>query len=293
VVFGLLAIPTFFITRFIVLNFELFTSAGTIAKKQHDLMTIAVLLMLLVIVPVIFLILLFAWRYRASNHSAKYLPNWDTSKIDEFVWWAIPFEIILVLAAITWTSTHELDPWKPLESDTPPITIQVVSLNWKWLFIYPEEGIATVNELEIPVNTPVNFELTADSPMNSFLIPQLGGQIMVMTGMVTKIHLDATETGVFYGTSANFSGEGFTGMNFPVRVVSREQYDNWITHVKQTVSPLNKSTYDELAKPTRNEPAKQFVLTEPKLFALIIGKYMHHDMKSNADRKASIHNNHQ
>ena len=274
ILFGLLAIPIFFAARFIVINFKLFKAAGTIAEKEHNLMIIAILLMLLVIVPVMMLALGFAWYYRASNTKAKYLPDWDHAKTDELIWWAIPFEIILVLAAITWTTTHDLDPWKPLQSDTKPVVVQVVALDWKWLFIYPEEGIASVNELEIPAHTPINFELTADAPMNSFWIPQLGGQIMAMTGMVTKLHLDATETGTFNGTSANFSGEGFSGMNFPVHAVSDDEYRAWVNHVKVTSGTLDDASYTELAKQSKDVPAKQYVLTAPHLFTTIVSKFM-------------------
>jgi cytochrome o ubiquinol oxidase subunit 2 len=283
VLFGVLAVPIFFATRFIVINFRLFKSAGTIAEKEHNLMIIAILLMLLVIIPVIILVLSFAWHYRAGNSKAKYLPNWDHAKTDELIWWAIPFEIILVLASITWTSTHELDPWKPLESDVKPVVVQVVALDWKWLFIYPEEGIASVNELEIPAHTPINFELTADAPMNSFWIPQLGGQIMVMTGMVTKLHLDATQTGTYNGTSANFSGEGFSGMNFPVHAVSDSEYRTWVNHVKVTSGMLDDISYIELAKQSKNVPAKQYVLTAPNLFTTIVNKYMDPDNMEGMD----------
>jgi cytochrome o ubiquinol oxidase subunit 2 len=274
IIFGLLAIPTFLATRFIVINFKLFKAAGTIAKQEHDLMVVAILLMLLVIVPVILLALGFAWYYRAGNHKAKYLPDWDHAKTDELIWWAIPFEIILVLASITWTSTHDLDPWKPLQSDTKPVVVQVVALDWKWLFIYPEEGIATVNELEIPAHTPINFELTADAPMNSFWIPQLGGQIMVMTGMVTKLHLDATETGTYNGVSANFSGEGFSGMNFPVHAVSDTEYRTWVDNVKHTGTSLDTAAYSELRKQSKDVPPAQYTLGTKNLFTNIVMSYM-------------------
>lgn len=237
-------------------------------------MVTAVLLMLLVILPVFALLFVFAWQYRAGNKKSVYLPDWDHAKTDELIWWAIPCEIILVLAAITWSSTHQLDPWKPLNSSVAPVTIKVVSLDWKWLFIYEDEGIATVNELEIPVNTPVTFELTSDAPMNSFWIPQLGGQIMTMTGMVTKLHLMATEEGTFVGHSANFSGGGFSGMQFETRAVSADAYKAWAASVKHSGTTLDEAAYAELAKPSENVLPQGYVLAAPQLFDTIVKKYM-------------------
>ena len=272
-IFAGLALPVFLALRFYVVNLYSFSAAGIIAHKEHDLMIIAVLLMLLVIVPVLGLTIFFAWHYRAGNSHATYTPDWDHAKTDELIWWAIPFEIILVLAALTWTSTHELDPWKPLQSNVPPVTVEVVALNWKWLFIYPDLHIATVNELEIPEHTPINFKLTADAPMNSFWIPKLGGQIMAMTGMVTELHLMATEQGVFQGRSANFSGDGFAGMQFDTRSVSSSTFAAWVASVQSSGIPLDETAYNTLAQPSQYVPPTGYVLTDTTLFSKIVAKY--------------------
>ena len=273
-IFAAVGLPLFLIITFIVQHGNWFQAAGIIAHREHNLMIIAVLLMLLVIVPVLGLTLFFAWHYRAGNEKATYTPEWDHAKTDELIWWAIPFEIVLVLAALTWTSTHQLDPWKPLQSDVKPITVEVVSLDWKWLFIYPDQHIATVNELEIPTDTPINFRLTSDAPMNAFWIPKLGGQIMTMTGMVTELHLMANQTGTFQGRSSNFSGGGFASMQFNTYAVSPSAFQAWVAAVQSQGHTLDQTTYNALAKPSHGVQPQVYVLTEPNLFNQIVAKYM-------------------
>ncbi len=246
---------------------------GLIAKQEASLMVEATLLMLVVAIPVWGLLFFFAWRYRASNTTAAYTPDWENSKMDELIWWAIPLEIILVLAALTWSSTHALDPRKPLTSTVPPITIEVVALPWKWLFIYPAQGIATVNFVEIPVNTPINFQITADAPMNSFWIPQLGGQIYAMTGMVNGLQLIADNTGDYQGVSANYSGEGFAGMHFTARSSAQVDFDKWITTVKQSTTTLDQATYTALSKPSSDEPVHLYSVVEANLFHVILNTF--------------------
>lgn len=248
---------------------------GFIAAEESALIIQATLMMLVVIVPVFVLLFYFAWHYRASNPHARYMPNWEHSKMDELVWWAIPFEIILVLSALTWTSTHELDPRKPLDSSVAPITVQVVALPWKWLFIYPELGIATVNDLHIPTNTPINFKITADAPMNSFWIPQLGGQIYAMTGMVTPLHLIANEEGTFKGMSANYSGEGFADMTFSVHANNKEVFDLWVLQTRQHSDSLHLPTYKELAKPSAALEPRYYGSVSPTLFEDIVMQFTH------------------
>src|SRR5476649_775967 len=170
---------------------------GQIADKERHLIILATLLMLIVVVPVYVMMFVIAWKYREGNTKARYTPDWDHSNGLEFLWWAIPMAIIAVLSVITFKSSHELDPFKALSSTKPPITIQVVALQWKWLFIYPNQNIASVNYFRMPANTPVDFEITADSPMNSFWIPQLGGQIYAMPGMSTELHLMADGVGKY------------------------------------------------------------------------------------------------
>jgi cytochrome o ubiquinol oxidase subunit 2 len=206
--------------------------------------------MLIVVIPVFILIIFMAWHYREGNTKAKYTPNWEHSKMEELVWWSIPLEIVLVLAALTWSSTHALDPAKPLVSTERPLTVQVVALPWKWLFIYPEQGVASVNELALPVNRPVEFKITADAPMNSFWIPALGGQMYAMTGMTTALHLMASKAGDYPGRSANYSGEGFAQMQFTAKAMSDADFAAWVTHAQQSNDVLTSDSYSALRQPS-------------------------------------------
>lgn len=257
----------------------LLNPAGLIALQQKDLLVFSFLLMLVVVIPVFILTAFFAWKYRAGNTHAHYIPNWDHNVIDEAIWWAVPTIIIAILGTLAWTTTHELDPYKPIVSETKPLTIQVVALDWKWLFIYPEQGIATVNYLEVPENTPLNFKITADAPMNSFWIPKLGGQIYAMAGMQTQLHLIAEERGVFEGLSANFSGEGFAGMNFKTHSVSKDEFDAWVLTMKAGTKDLTLPVYETLVPPTTDHPVETFAHVESNLFASILAKYMSHGAK--------------
>ncbi len=246
---------------------------GLIGLQQKKLIWTATWLMCIVVVPVFFMLGFFAWRYRASNQKAKYAPDWAHSHLAEILWWGVPCVIIAFLAVITWTSSHRLDPFKPLQSEKKPLVIQVVALDWKWLFIYPEEQIATVNFVQFPENVPVNFEITADAPMNSFWIPQLGGQIYAMAAMKTKLHLIANETGTFRGCSANISGEGFSGMVFTAKASTQAEFDAWVQSV-QGSNALGWDEYTELAKQSSYNPVVTYRLGEPGLFDKIMMKYM-------------------
>jgi cytochrome o ubiquinol oxidase subunit II len=181
----------------------------------------------------------------------------------------------MILSVIIWKSSHDLDPFKPLDSTKEPLTVQVVALQWKWLFIYPEQDIATVNTLRIPENTPINFQITADAPMNSFWIPSLGGQIYAMPGMMTKLHLDGTVQGVYEGSSANISGEGFSSMRFKTHVDSLETFNHWVDQtVKREGKDLTTEVYDELAEPSRDVLPIYYKSRDPSLYDKIIMKYM-------------------
>jgi len=177
------------------------------------------------------------------------------------------------LGYLTWVSSHHLDPYRPLDSDVKPITIQVVALDWKWLFIYPEQGIATVNKIVFPANTPVNFQITSDSVMNSFFIPALGGQIYAMAGMQTKLHLIANENGEFDGISANYSGAGFTGMKFKAVATSQADFNAWVSEVKSAPKQLDSAEYEALAKPSEKNPVELYSSYKPNLFQVILDKY--------------------
>ena len=254
-------------------NMVLFDPKGQIGVDEKSLIITCTLLMLLVVVPVIVMTLAFAWKYRASNTKATYMPDWAHSTRIELVVWLVPCAIIAVLGWITWESTHKLDPYRPLDSDVKPITIQAVSLDWKWLFIYPEQGIATVNEIAFPKDTPVNFQITSDTVMNSFFIPQLGSQIYSMTGMLTKLHLIANEEGVFDGISANYSGSGFSGMKFKAIATSEQGFQDWVAKVKSAQAGLTEEGFPELAKPSENVPATYFSSVTPDLFQHILTKH--------------------
>ncbi|ONG58117.1 ubiquinol oxidase subunit II, partial [Pseudoroseomonas deserti] len=222
-------------------NLVILSPSGDIAAQQRDLIIASTVLMLIIIVPVMVLTLFFAWRYRASNKAATYDPEWHHSTKLEVVIWAAPLAIIIVLGAMTWTATHLLDPYRPLariDADRPvtaehkPLTVEVVALDWKWLFIYPEQGFATVNELAAPVDTPINFRITASSVMNSFSIPAMAGMIYAMPGMETKLHAVINREGVYDGLSANYSGAGFSDMRFKFHGLSQQGFDAWVAQNK-------------------------------------------------------------
>ena len=246
---------------------------GQIGVDEKNLIITATLLMLLVVVPVILMTLVFAWKYRASNKNATYAPKWSHSTKIEVVIWTVPILIIIALGVITYKSTHALDPYRPIESDVKPVTIEVVAMDWKWLFIYPEQGIATVNKIVFPANTPVNFRITSDTVMNSFFIPGLGGQIYAMAGMQTKLHLIANKNAELDGISANYSGAGFTGMKFKAIATSQAEFDAWVSEVKASPKQLDTAEYEALTKPSQNNPVELYSSVKPNLFQTIIDKY--------------------
>lgn len=261
-------------TQFILTHdIVIFNSKGVIGVKEADLIITATHLMLIVVIPVFILTFFLAWKYREANgKKARHDPDWEHNYIAEYCWWGVPVVIVAVLAIITWKSSHELNPFKPLESDKKPVTIQVVALQWKWLFIYPEQGIATVNFIQIPVNTPINFEITADAPMNSFWIPQLGGQIYAMPAMRTKLHLMANEVGTYRGLSSNISGKGFAGMTFVVKATSEADFENWLGDNSGSKT-LNFADYEKLVVPSENNPVAIYSLGDRNLFNQIMQKY--------------------
>lgn len=248
--------------------------AGPIASQEKHLIVTAFLLMLIVVVPVFVLTFSFAWKYRASNTKARYTPNWDGNRAAEAIWWLIPSLLILVLSLMTWHSTHALDPFKPLTSTAKPLTIQVVALDWKWLFIYPEQHIATVNYVEFPVERPITFQITADAPMNSFWIPRLSGQIYAMPGMSTELHLAADRAGTFRGSSANISGTGFATMHFTARAASTANFTAWVQAARQSPQHLTVTSYETLLQPSQNNPVAYYGSAGDGLYDSIIAKYM-------------------
>lgn len=252
---------------------------GDIAAQQGQLIVTSTLLMLLVIVPVIALTLLFAWRYRASNSKATYKPDWDHSAQLELVIWAVPLIIIIALGAITWITTHTLDPYRPLDRIKPgqpvpaqaqQLVIEAVALDWKWLFFYPEQGIATVNEIAAPVDRPIQFKITSATVMNSFYIPALAGQIYAMAGMETKLHAVINAPGDYEGFSANYSGAGFSHMRFRFHGVDEAGFERWVGRVRAGGQPLTRDAYRELEKPSRREPVHHYGEVEPGLYEAIL-----------------------
>nr|WP_202109497.1 ubiquinol oxidase subunit II [Bordetella sp. 15P40C-2] len=233
---------------------EVLAPKGDIGAQEKTLLITATALMLIVVVPVIFMTLYFAWKYRSTNTKAVYMPRWSHSTRIELVVWTIPLIIVAILAVLTYRSTHALDPYRPLQSEVKPINIDVVSMDWKWLFIYPDHDIATINEIAFPVDTPVNFRITSSDMMNAFFIPQLGSMIYSMAGMETKLHLNATEAGTYAGISANYSGAGFSGMRFKAIATTNEGFQEWIEKARATNNPLTPQTYEALRKPSENVP---------------------------------------
>lgn len=251
---------------------------GEVGVQTKELLIVTTILMLIVVIPVIVMTVWFTYRYRADRPDADkdFDPQWSHNTWIEIVMWTIPIIIIVILAVITWKSTHALDPYKPLEttSENPPLVIQVVAQNWKWLFIYPEQDIAVVNELYMPVDRPVSFKITSDSVMNSFFIPRLGGQIYAMSSMVTQLHLVANEPGIYNGLSSNYSGPGFSDMKFLVHAVDNQGFDNWVAKVKaEDNKVLDTAVYEELAKPSENHAIEYFKSTQPNMFDYIVNQY--------------------
>lgn len=256
-------------------DIQMLFPSGPIALKQRNLLLIIQAIMLLVVIPVYLLTFIFSWKYRAHNPLGKYDPNLDENKLAEFIWWGFPCLLILIIGTLTWVKTYELDPLKPLAPPEKTMKIQVVALQWKWLFIYPEEKIATVNFVQFPEKTPIHFEITADAPMNSFWIPKLAGQIYAMPKMKTALHLIADEVGDYRGASANLSGDGFAGMTFTARASTEENFQQWVKEAKQSSQSLNLETYNQLVLPSKNNPAMTYILKDDALFESIIMKYMH------------------
>lgn len=255
-------------------NIALFNPQGKIAQEQHDLMIFIVAVMFAVAIPSLFLFFFTAWRYRESNTKANYAPNTRHGKVLVATMWLVPISIVIILATVMVPATHRLAPQKSIASDAKPIKIQVISLRWKWLFLYPEQGIATVNFVQVPLNTPIEFDLTADeAPMSSFWIPNLGGQLYTMTGMVNRLHLMADVQGDYPGSSAEINGIGFAGMKFTARASTDIDFERWIKTVKQSPDQLNTEDYQYLVQPSENNPLAFFSSFDENIFSSAVAKY--------------------
>jgi cytochrome o ubiquinol oxidase subunit II len=246
---------------------------GPIAHEERELLYTAFGLMLIVVIPVYVLGIFVLLKYRASKNNPDYRPDWESNKVDAVVWLG-PAIIVVALGTIVWDYTHRLDPYLPIPSTQPPIQIEAVAQDWKWLFIYPDEQIAVVNEVVIPAERAVSFRITSDTVMNSLYIPGLAGQIFAMAGMQTRLNLQADRPDTYVGRNTQYSGTGFADQQFPVKVVSEEEYAAWLETVRQSDKTLDADAYKELAKPTEKAPVTYYSSAEPGLFDTIIEKYM-------------------
>ena len=250
---------------------------GIVAYQERKLFFDTLALMLIVVIPVIIMSITFVYHYQISHRVRDYKPNWSHSVFLEAIWWGIPCVIILILAVMTWKKTHELDPYNPIPgSDQKPMLVQVIALPWKWVFIYPEQNIATVNYLEIPVGQQVEYWITADNvPMSAFFIPQLGSQIYAMAGMRTRLHLLANEKGIYDGLNTQYNGDGFSDMHFDVHVVEPTEMQKWFDEVKKSHDTLDDVAYSALLAPSENDKPKFFAGVTANLFDNVMMTYMH------------------
>lgn len=253
--------------------------SGDVAHRQSDIMIVTTVITWLIIVPVMVAIGVVAWRYRASNGKAKYDPDWDHSPQLELVVWAVPLLIIISVGAVSWIGTHQTDPYRPLDriaagkpvpADVKPLEVDVISLRWKWLFLYPQYGIATVNEMAAPVDRPIRFKLTADTMMDSFFVPALVGQVYTMPGMQTMLHGVINKPGEYKGFSANFSGSGFTDMRFKFLGLDTQDFDAWVAKARAAGGDMNLATYNELREPSRAEPVHYYAKFDPDLYDRVL-----------------------
>ncbi len=262
-------------------NLQVLNPAGDIAVRQGNLILVATALMLIVIVPVIALTFWFAWRYRASNTEATYKPDWDHSTQLELVIWGVPLLIIIALGAVTWIGTHLLDPYRPLgrlaegrpvPAEVKPLEVQVVALDWKWLFVYPEYGVASVNQMAAPVDRPITFRLTSSSTMNAFYVPALAGMIYTMPAMETKLHAVINKEGDYEGFSSHYSGEGFSHMRFRFHALSDAGFDRWIADARADGQALTRAEYLQLEVPSAREPSRLYASVDAGLFDAVVNR---------------------
>lgn len=252
---------------------DLLNPVGPISAHEKTLILVAFWIMLAVAIPVFVMTFYFAWRYRASNKKAPYLPNWDFSWKIDIVIWALPIIIVIALGVISWQTTHSLAPYRPLASDKKPINVDVVSLDWKWLFIYPDQHIASVNKLVLPVGHPVHFRLTSATVMTSFSIPRMGSQIYAMAGMRTQLNLLADKVGTYYGHNMQFSGRGYSDMNFTVQVQQPNEYQSWVQRVSKLHKKLDQKVLTNLEKPSVNDDVTYYSSVSEDMFQSIINKF--------------------
>ena len=258
-------------------HFDILQPAGNIAKQQRDLIVFTLGLMGIIVIPIFIMLGWFGWKYRAGNDKRSkhdYKPEWHENTTLELLWWGIPIAVISILAVIAWNTRHSLDPYKQIESDKAAIKVQVVALQWKWLFIYPQLGVATVNKLPIPEKTPIHFTISADAPMSAFWVPTLGSQIYAMNGMSTQLSLIADRTGEFTGVSSNINGKGYADMKFTVYSKTEKDFNEWVKSAQNSANMLDRTMYERLAQPGVTDEAT-YMLTDASLYDTIVNKYMH------------------
>jgi cytochrome o ubiquinol oxidase subunit II len=239
---------------------------GPVGKAERIILYNATVIMLAVVIPVIVLTLAFAWWFRARNRRAQYRPDWEYSGRIEMIIWSIPALVILFLGGIAWTASHDLDPPAPLADSTPPLDIEVISLDWRWLFIYPHQGVASLNRLVVPAGVPLRFRITSSTVMNSFFVPQLGSQIYAMPNMVTRLNLKADQPGTFEGLSAQFSGDGFSDMRFDLVSTEAEAFRDWVNAAKEHGGVLDSGTFEQLSRPAKAEGTQTYAQVSEGLF---------------------------
>ncbi len=251
----------------------LFDPKGPIGESERFVIIAAAALMAIVVVPVFIMAFWIPRKYKSANTEATYMPKWSHSVKIELFMWGGPSAIVTLLAILAWSRTHSLDPYKPIPSAAKPINIEAVCLDWKWLFIYPDQNIAAVNQITFPVNVPLSFKITSDTVMASFFIPQLGSQIYAMAGMQTRLHLLAEKAGIYTGQNQQLTGRGYADMHFQAKAVSREEFQAWVEKIRQSPEKLDLDRYEQLAKPSVGYPVTYFSVVKPDLFEDILRKY--------------------
>jgi len=257
-------------------QFDVLSPAGEVADQQRNLFIFTISLISLVVIPVFVMLGVFAWRYSEKNKKAKYDPSFTHSVVLESIWWGVPIAIIGVLSVVTFQTSHSLDPYRKIVSEQETVNVQVVALQWKWLFIYPELGVASLNQLPIPEDTPISFTITADAPMSAFWVPALGSQIYAMSGMNSQLNLIASQQGDFRGYATNINGEGYSDMKMTVHSWSQKKFDAWVVDTKANKPDLDITEYERLAKPSENNEELAYNLADDQLYSTILNKYMSH-----------------
>ncbi len=265
-------------------HFDVLSPSGEIADQQRNLLIFTLCLSALVVIPVYTMLGMFAWRYSEKNPRSKrtYRPDWHKNNVLEAFWWGIPIAMIGVLSVVTWQTSHALDPYKRLASDQKTINVQVVALQWKWLFIYPDYGIATLNQLPVAEKAPIHFNLTANAPMSAFWVPALGSQIYAMNGMDSQLNLKANQTGEFGGYSTNINGKGYADMKFTVRSMTKDDFEAWIKIAQKSTTSLDMAEYHKLSEPSTEKTDRVYKLTDKKLYHQILDMKMGMDMHDGA-----------